>query len=287
MTDRSDGPPVHTSPWYARLATTAGRPAVLAATLIMSMPGEYHVAKFAGWSDPWAYGMPFSLSAYAGIAAVVAATRPKGARGRASATIGAGFAIVLALAAQVVAHLVQTGHMDHNQAWLIAVTSMVPPAVLAHLLHLAATPVPKQTPVVAPSTSGDVPVVERVVAEEPPTPAVPPKPEQAPALPAHEQLTLNAGREEITPEVKGAAPEEQRPERPAIRYSDARCAIIRPLYDDGYRPTTGEMKEALEAAHLTAPGASTLRGTIRKEIEAHEPHLEHLPQRPSPLHRAG
>uniref|UniRef100_UPI0019D0FA6F hypothetical protein n=1 Tax=Micrococcus sp. KRD128 TaxID=2729722 RepID=UPI0019D0FA6F len=138
MSDRSDGPPGQTPPWYARLATTAGRPAVLAATLVMSMPGEYHVARFAGWTDPWAYGMPFSLSAYAGIAAVVAATRPKGARGRASATIGAGFAIVLALAAQVVAHLVQTGHMDHNQAWLIAVTSMVPPAVLAHLLHLAA-----------------------------------------------------------------------------------------------------------------------------------------------------
>ncbi|WTC56863.1 hypothetical protein OH715_16955 [Streptomyces cellulosae] len=272
MTDRSDGPPVHTSPWYARLATTAGRPAVLAATLIMSMPGEYHVAKFAGWSDPWAYGMPFSLSAYAGIAAVVAATRPKGARGRVSATIGAGFAIVLALAAQVVAHLVQTGHMDHNQAWLIAVTSMVPPAVLAHLLHLAATPVAKPTPVVAPSTSADAPVVERVVAEEPPV-LVPPMPPQPPAL---EQ-----------PEPARPALEEQRPERPAIRYSDPRCAVIRPLYDSGYRPTTGEMKAALEAANLAAPGASTLRGTIRKEIEAHEPHLEHLPQRPSPLHRAG
>jgi hypothetical protein len=266
-------------PWYARLATSAGRPAVLAATLIMSMPGEYHVAKFAGWSDPWAYGMPFSLSAYAGIAAVVAATRPKGARGRASATIGAGFAIVLALAAQVVAHLVQTGHMDHNQAWLIAVTSMVPPAVLAHLLHLAATPVPKSTPVVAPSTSGDAPVVERVVVEQQPAPAVPPMPEQAPQLPP-------ANGPEPEPDEE-PEPQEQRPERPAIRYSDPRCAIIRPLYDSGFRPTTGEMKAALEAANLTAPGASTLRGTLRKEIEAHEPELAALPTRPTPLHRAG
>ncbi|MGW0495062.1 hypothetical protein ACWD0Z_06365 [Streptomyces sp. NPDC003007] len=269
----------HNGPWYARLATTAGRPAVLAATLIMSMPGEYHVAKFAGWSDPWAYGMPFSLSAYAGIAAVVAATRPKGARGRVSATIGAGFAIVLALAAQVVAHLVQTGHMDHNQAWLIAVTSMVPPAVLAHLLHLAATPVGRPTPVVAPSTSVDTaettPVVERVVAEQQP-PAVPPKPEQPPEQPPA-----------LEPAEERPEPEEQRPERPAIRYSDPRCAILRPLYTDGYRPTTGEMRAALEAANLAAPGASTLRGVIRAEIEKHEPHLAALPTRPSPLHRAG
>lgn len=268
--------PPPAGPWYARLATSAGRPAVLAATLIMSMPGEYHVAKFAGWSDPWAYGMPFSLSAYAGIAAVVAATRPKGARGRVSATIGAAFAIVLALAAQVVAHLVQTGHMDHNQAWLIAVTSMVPPAVLAHLLHLAATPVPKPVPVVAPSTSDDAPVVERVIVEQP-VPAVPPMPEQAPALPAAEP--------EEQPEP--AAEEQPELERPAIRYSDPRCAILRPLYESGFRPTTGEMRAALEAAKLAAPGASTLRGVLRAEIEKHEPQLALLPARPSPLHRAG
>jgi hypothetical protein len=225
----------------------------------MSMPGEYHVAKFAGWTDPWAYGMPFSLSAYAGIAAVVAATRPKGARGRVSATIGAGFAIVLALAAQVVAHLVQTGHMDHNQAWLIAVTSMVPPAVLAHLLHLAATPV------VAPSTSVDTaettPVIERVpVAQQ--SPAVPPKPEQPPALePA----------EEPQPE-----PEEQ-PKRPAIVYRDPRCAAVRPLYDDGTRPGTAAMRDALIAAGYGRVGDSTIRGTIRAEIEEHEPELADYP----------
>ncbi|MFD6294535.1 hypothetical protein ACFWFU_06990 [Streptomyces sp. NPDC060235] len=266
--------PTTSGPWYARLATSAGRPAVLAATLLMSMPGEYHVAKFAGWTDPWAYGMPFSLSAYAGIAAVVAATRPKGARGRFSATVGAAFAIVLALAAQVVAHLVNTHHMDQDQAWLIAVTSMVPPAVLAHLLHLAATPVP------APSTSVDTaetPVVERVVepvVEEQPLPAVPPKPEQAPVLPAAEPR----------PEPE---PEEQRPERPAVKYTDPRCAVIRPLYDAGYRPTTTEMRDAFTAADLPAPTGSTLRGILRAEIEQQEPALATLPTRPTPLHRAG
>ncbi|ONI48647.1 MULTISPECIES: hypothetical protein [unclassified Streptomyces] len=239
-------------PWYARTATTVGRPAVLTATLIMSMPGEYKVAKLAGWSDPWAYGMPFALSAYAGIAAVVTATRPKGARGRLSAQLGAAFAIILALAAQVVAHLVQTGHMNGNQAWLIAITSMVPPAVLAHLLHLAATP----TPVADPSTSVDVPVVERVASPVEPAPvAVPPMPEQAPPPPAIEAPTAPA----------------------AIQYRDPRCATVRPLYDGGARPGTAAMRDALIAAGHGRVGDSTIRGTIRAEIEEHEPHLAALP----------
>ncbi|MFF4943715.1 hypothetical protein [Streptomyces rubiginosohelvolus] len=236
-------------PWYARTATTVGRPAVLAATLIMSMPGEYKVARLAGWSDPWAYGMPFALSAYAGIAAVVAATRPKGARGRTSAQLGAGFAIVLALAAQVVAHLVQTGHMNGNQAWLIAITSMVPPAVLAHLLHLAATP----TPSVTPSTSVDTPVVERADAPVEQRPAVvPPPPAEPPAI-------------------------EQPPAPAPIRYRDERCTVVRPLYADGTRPGTGAMRDALLAAGHGRVGDSTIRGTIRAEIEEHEPHLATLP----------
>ncbi|WP_327333700.1 hypothetical protein [Streptomyces anulatus] len=243
-------PPGQRPPWYARTATSAGRPAVLAATLVMSMPGEYHVAKIAGWSDPWAYGMPFALSAYAGIAAVVAATRPKGARGRTSAQLGAGFAIVLALAAQVVAHLVQTGHMNGNQAWLIAVTSMVPPAVLAHLLHLAATP----TPVVTPSTSVVAPVVERVEQPAEPRPAVipPPLPVEPPAI-------------------------EQPPAPTPIRYRDARCTAIRPLYNDGARPGTAAMRDALLAAGHGRVGDSTIRGTLRAEVEEHEPHLAALP----------
>ncbi|WP_405554306.1 hypothetical protein [Streptomyces sp. NBC_01171] len=249
------------APWYARVATTAGRPAVLGATLIMSMPGEYHVARFAGWTDPWAYGMPFSLSAYAGIAAVVAATRPKGARGRFSATVGAAFAIVLALAAQVVAHLVTTGHMDHDQAWLIAVTSMVPPAVLAHLLHLAATPTPATERVPAPAPA-PAPAVSVERTEQPPAPVVPvvpPKPEQAPALPAEEQQAIE-------------------PPVPApIAYRDPRCAAIRPLYDGGYRPVTSEMRAALVDAGYGRVGDSTIREKIRAEVEQHEPHLKQLP----------
>ncbi len=113
---------------------------------------------------------------------------------------------------------------------------------------------------------------------------VPPMPEQAPQLPPAAEA---AEEPEPGEQLEIEPPAEQRPERPAIRYSDPRCAILRPLYEDGYRPTTGEMRAALEAAHLTAPGASTLRGTLRAEIERHEPHLADLPARPSPLHRAG
>lgn len=112
---------------------------------------------------------------------------------------------------------------------------------------------------------------------------VPPKPEQAPAVPPAAEP-----RPELEPAAEEQEPAEQRPERPAIRYSDARCAIIRPLYDEGFRPTTTEMRNALLAARLPAPGGSTLRGTLRDEIERHEPHLAALPSRdPAPLHRAG
>ncbi|MEU9597167.1 DUF2637 domain-containing protein [Streptomyces sp. NPDC048109] len=132
-----------------------------------------------------------------------------------------------------------------------------------------------------PAPAEQLPAAVPAVTVERAEPVVPPKPEQAPALPAAQQPTLNAGREEITPEVKGAE------ERPAIRYSDPRCAILRPLYDSGFRPTTGEMREALEAQRIAAPSASTLRGVLRAEIEKHEPALAQLPARPSPLHRAG
>ena len=128
------------SPWWVRATTSAGRPVVLASALIMSAPAEYHLARVAGFGDPYAFGMPLVLSSYAGIAAVVAANRPKGARGRGSAITGAGVALALAMAAQVVGHWPTTGHMNGNSGWLVAIVSAVPPLVVGHLLHLAATP---------------------------------------------------------------------------------------------------------------------------------------------------
>lgn len=121
-------------PAYARFAAIAGRPIVLLAALAMSAPGEYALAISAGWTPDIAWLMPVTLSAYAGVAAVIAATS-----GRMSARIGAGFALSLALAAQVTAHLIASGYA-HSNAVLVAATSAVPPVVVAHMLHLAATP---------------------------------------------------------------------------------------------------------------------------------------------------
>lgn len=103
-------------------------------------------------------------------------------------------------------------------------------------------------------------IVER--AEQPP---VAPKPKQAPALEAAE-------------EQPGPEPEEQPgPERPAIVYRDPRCAAVRPLYADGTRPGTAAMRDALIAAGHGRVGDSTIRGTIRAEIEEHEPALADYP----------
>ena len=128
------------APLWVRGLTAGGRPVVLGVALLMCAPGEYHLAETAGWNDPFAYGMPVVLSAYAGIAAAVASTRRRGDRGRWSAIIGACLALGLAMAAQVVSHLITTGHVIADQPVLIAVTSLVPPAVVGHLLHLAASP---------------------------------------------------------------------------------------------------------------------------------------------------
>ncbi|MET9411290.1 hypothetical protein ABZX90_36935 [Streptomyces sp. NPDC002935] len=128
------------APFWVRGLTAGGRPVVLGVALLMCAPGEYHLAETAGWNDPFTYGMPVVLSAYAGIAAAVASTRRPGDRGRWSAIIGACLALGLAMAAQVVSHLITTGHVIADQPLLIAVTSLVPPAVVGHLLHLAASP---------------------------------------------------------------------------------------------------------------------------------------------------
>src|SRR3954471_7775691 len=128
------------APLWVRGLTAGGRPIVLGVALLMCAPGEYHLARTAGWADPFTYGMPVVLSAYAGIAAAVASTRRSGDRGRWSAIIGACLALGLAMAAQVVSHLITTGHVLADQPVLIAVTSLVPPAVVGHLLHLAASP---------------------------------------------------------------------------------------------------------------------------------------------------
>ncbi|WP_327068737.1 hypothetical protein [Kitasatospora sp. NBC_01302] len=127
-------------PWYARVVFTAGRPFVLVAALVMSVPGEIRMAQIAGWHGWVTWLMPVSVSVYAGAAAVISEHRRHiKAPGRASATIGAGAALGLALAAQVMAHLFDKGYIA-TSGFLVAAVSAVPPLVVAHMLHMAATP---------------------------------------------------------------------------------------------------------------------------------------------------
>lgn len=243
-------------PWYARLAATAGRPFVLATALLMCVPAERFIAKVVGWRDPYATGMPLVLSAYAGIAAVVAANRPKGTRGRVSAVVGAAVAIALALAAQVISHLISTGHMDPHQAWLVGVVSAVPPAVAAHLLHLAATPATRQAPAPEP--------VRQPVAAPPAPPAAPPALEKvttAPAIPR-------------PPKPRAVPASGIRPQPRHLQ--DARRQAIRRLYDAGTRPQTALMRDTIERLTGKRPPGSTVR-LWRDAIEKAEPHLAALP----------
>lgn len=128
-----------------------------------------------------------------------------------------------------------------------------------------------------PETSQAAPVVTVQRTEAP----VPPKPAQAPALPPAEQpakrttYRLDSFGEQYVPNEPKA--EEPQPERPAIVYRDARCAAVRPLYDGGTRPGTAAIRDALIAAGHGRVGDSTIRGTIRAEIEEHEPELADYP----------
>ena len=127
-------------PWWVTMMLDVGRPAVAVLILTMSAPGEHYLAVQAGWSDGLAWGMPGALTAYAGIAAVVATKRPAGAPGRKTAIWGAILSILLAMAAQPVAHLWgKFGEPTQTQVIVLTVVvSCIPAAVFGHLLHMGA-----------------------------------------------------------------------------------------------------------------------------------------------------
>ncbi|MGW7085040.1 hypothetical protein ACWGH2_16330 [Streptomyces sp. NPDC054871] len=229
------------TPRWVSLLTDLGRPVVAAWVMIMCAPGEHHLGRLAGWSDHLAWGMAGVLAAYAGIAAAVASKRPKGAPGKTSAVVGAWLSLGTAMSAQPISHMFVTGHWTAEPrppVWLVVAVSCVPPLVLGHLLHLAATPV---TPVSVPALPVTTPVES--VAEQLPT--------------------------------DGAVPSS-----PPIAYADARCAAIRPLYDNGTRPGTKAMRLAIAAAGFDEPSDGVIRGQLRAEVERHEPRLAELPAAP-------
>lgn len=181
LTTRTGHPshtPSHHVPWWVRWFTNAGRPVVAVVVLIMCAPGEHHLAVLAGWDTRLAWGMAAVLAAYAGIAASVASNRPAGAPGKASAVVGAIVSLGAAMAAQPVSHAFVTGHLSSSPRtplWLVIVVSCVPPLVFGHLLHLAATPVPRtrETVVEEPAPAPETPAAPTVPAANPWGRAVP------------------------------------------------------------------------------------------------------------------
>jgi len=127
--------------WWVKVILNVGRPVVAVFVLVMCAPGEHYLARKAGWSEWLAWGMPATLTAYAGIAAVVATKRPKGAPGKSTAVWGAVVSVLLAMAAQPVAHLYGKTGLDVQQVTLTVIVSCIPALVFGHLLHMAAAPV--------------------------------------------------------------------------------------------------------------------------------------------------
>lgn len=126
-------------PWWVTLMLDVGRPLVAVLILTMCAPGEHYLAVQAGWNERLAWGMPGALTAYAGIACVVATKRPKGSDGRRTAIWGAVMSVAAAMAAQPIAHLYGRTGLTWQEISLIIAMGVIPGAVFGHLLHLGAT----------------------------------------------------------------------------------------------------------------------------------------------------
>lgn len=141
-------------PAYAKLVYTYGRPVVLIVALLMSIPGEVHLAEVAGWAHVdlfglltvnVAWGMPVCVSVYAACSAVIAdVAKRHGLPNRRSAMFGAYAALALALSAQDVSHWIKADYM--GTSWiLVGAVSSIPPLVAFHMLHMAAAPEATET----------------------------------------------------------------------------------------------------------------------------------------------
>lgn len=140
---RTSGRTLSGAPRWVSWFTDIGRPLSAVVVMVLCAPGERHLALLAGWGPNLSWGMAGLLVMYAGIAAVVATVRPKGAPGKRTAVVGAILSLLLAMAAQPVSHYFVTGWMTADPRppfWLVTVVSCVPPFVMGHLLHLAADP---------------------------------------------------------------------------------------------------------------------------------------------------
>lgn len=275
VTTKAAGPspcPKTVQPPLVRLATSTGRPAVLAAALALSAPGEYRLALLAGWSPAFACVMPLIFSLYAAVGAAIAGSMHRSSPERRQANVGAVLALLLAMTAQVVSHLIEAGYMTKGPLVVVAV-SAVPPLVAAHTLHLASvsTSEPMTT---SHSVESDVAMVNISRGGTPPW--KPPTPKWAPALPPP---PVKAPMPALTPRpgtvtARVSEEPEKGPEGPQKPSADR---IVRALYDQlgGKRPGTTHIRHALKAAGL--PCSDGTCREARKRVEVEEPELKTLP----------
>ncbi|MGW0584553.1 hypothetical protein ACWD25_53665 [Streptomyces sp. NPDC002920] len=128
------------TPWYIKGILYVALPAACIAALYLSIPGEVDLARTAGWSERYAPAMPVCLSVYALSAGAIATYRRKAKLpGQVTALIGSVMALLLAMSAQSISHLIEQNYME-GSALLVVAVSCVPPLTIAHLVHMAETP---------------------------------------------------------------------------------------------------------------------------------------------------
>ncbi|MFD8018891.1 hypothetical protein ACFV6G_00440 [Streptomyces lavendulae] len=127
-------------PWYLKGILYVALPAACVAALYLSIPGEVALARTAGWSENYAPAMPVCLSVYALSAGAIATYRRKmQLPGQITALVGSLAALILAMSAQSISHLIEQSYMQ-TSALLVVAVSCVPPLTIAHLVHMAETP---------------------------------------------------------------------------------------------------------------------------------------------------
>ncbi|MFB7027205.1 MULTISPECIES: hypothetical protein [unclassified Streptomyces] len=133
------------TPWYIKGILYVALPAACIAALYLSIPGEVALARTAGWSEHYAPAMPVCLSVYALSAGAIATYRRKAELpGQVTALVGSLMALLLAMSAQSISHLIEQDYMG-SSALLVVAVSCVPPLTIAHLVHMAETPSAQRT----------------------------------------------------------------------------------------------------------------------------------------------
>lgn len=87
-------------------------------------------------------------------------------------------------------------------------------------------------------------------------------------------------------QIAGAETAEPIEPAEAVAYDDARCALVRPLYDTGFRPTARQVLRALGEPGL-GEEETALADQLRAEVESHEPGLGRLRAMKPPLLKIG